>query len=76
MTDRVVRVVQDPVRGGLVVVAAHGFPNHVLSAESCNRLDAKVERTSTNINDIWVVDGGVSLECRELSGSVTFEGCH
>jgi hypothetical protein len=74
--DRVVRVVQDPVRGGVVVVAAKGLPNHVLSVESCTRLDANVERTTTNINDIWVVDGSVSLECRELSGSVTFAGCH
>lgn len=74
--ERVVRVVRDPVRGELVVVASPGKPNHVLNRESCSRLDASVERTSTNINDIWVVDGKATLECNDLSGSVTFEGCH
>jgi hypothetical protein len=74
--EHVVRVVKDPVRGQLVVVASSGKPNHVLSRESCTRLDASAERTSTNINDIWVVDGNMTLECGDLSGSVTFEGCH
>jgi hypothetical protein len=74
--ERVVRVVKDPVRGQLIVVASSGKPNHVLSGESCSRLDASAERTSTNINDIWVVDGKATLECNGLSGSVTFEGCH
>jgi hypothetical protein len=74
--ERVVRVVKDPVRGQLVVVASPQKPNHVLSRESCSRLDASAERTSTNINDIWVVDGKMTLECTDLSGSVTFEGCH
>jgi hypothetical protein len=74
--ERVVRVVKDPVRGQLVVVASPGKPNHVLSGESCSRLDASAERTSTNINDIWVVDGKMTLECGDLSGSVAFEGCH
>jgi hypothetical protein len=73
---RVVRVVRDPVRGDLVVVASQGKPNHALESKSCARFQANVERTSTNINDIWVVNGSVSVECNELSGSVVFEGCH
>lgn len=73
---RVVRVVQDPVRGSLVVVPVSGKPNHVLSAAGCARFSANVRRTSTNINDIWAVDGSLSLDCPELSGTVTFEGCH
>lgn len=74
--EHVVRVVKDPVRGQLVVVASPGKPNHVLSGQSCSRLEASAERTSTNINDIWVVDGRMTLECSDLSGSVTFAGCH
>ena len=74
--ERVVRIVRDPVRGGLIVVASAGRPNHVLSGESCKRLDVAVERTNTNINDIWAVDGSVTLECNDLSGSVVFKGCH
>ena len=74
--DRLVRIVQDPVRGNLVVVVSKGQPNHVLASDSCARLQASVERTSTNINDIWVVEGSLLLECSELSGSVNFKGCH
>jgi hypothetical protein len=74
--ERVVRVVKDPVRGELVVVAAPGKPNHVLSGNSCSRLDASAERTNTSYNDIWLVNGKMTLECNDLSGSVTFEGCH
>ena len=32
---RLVRVVRDPVRGNLVVVASPGAPNHVISIETC-----------------------------------------
>ena len=74
--QRVVRVVKDPVRGSLVVVASPGSPNHVLGSDSCSRFDVNVERTSTNINDIWAVDGAMTLECNGLTGSVKFEGCH
>jgi hypothetical protein len=74
--NRLIRVVRDPVRGNLVVVASQGQPNHVVADKSCTRFDVRAERTNTNINDIWVVDGSLNIECSELSGSVTFEGCH
>jgi hypothetical protein len=73
---RVVRVIKDPVRGSLVVVASSGNANHVISPETCPRLVVNVRRGNTNINDVWTQDGNVSLECKELSGSVSFSGCH
>jgi hypothetical protein len=73
---RVVRVVRDPVRGSLVVVASQGAPNHVIGSDSCSRFDVSVVRTDTSINDIWAMDGRMTLECKSLSGSATFEGCH
>jgi hypothetical protein len=75
-SGRVVRVIKDPVRGSLVVVAAAGKPNHVISPETCPRLVVNVRRGNTNINDVWTQDGNVSLECKELSGSISFAGCH
>ena len=51
-------------------------PNHVLTGESCSRFEVNVERTNTNIDEIWAMDGSVTLECSELSGSVKFAGCH
>lgn len=73
---RVVRLVKDPVRGSLVVVALPGAPNHVISSETCPGLVVNVRRGNTNINDVWTQDGNVRLQCAELAGSVTFEGCH
>jgi hypothetical protein len=73
---RVVRVIRDPVRGSLVVVASPGKPNHIISSETCPRLSIDVRRGNTNINDVWTQDGKVALECKELKGSVTFAGCH
>lgn len=74
--QRVIRALKDPIRGNLVVVASAGQPNHVLSSDSCRRFEVNLDRTNTSINDIWVMDGSLVLECAELSGSVTFEGCH
>lgn len=73
---RVVRLVKDPVRGALVVVASPGAPNHVISPEACPGLELNVRRGNTSINDVWTQDGNVTLRCPDLSGSVTFEGCH
>jgi hypothetical protein len=74
--ERVIRVVRDPVRGSLVVVASQGQPNLVLAADSCPRFEVNVERTNTSINEIWAVDGSLTIECRDLVGSAVFEGCH
>ena len=73
---RVVRVVKDPVKGGLLVVAETSGKTHVFDPDACSSLDLLVERTNTSINDIWVVDGKASVRCEGLSGSVKFEGCH
>ena len=73
---RLLRVVRDPVRGNLVVVASPGAPNHVISTETCPALVVNVRRGNTSINDVWTQDGNVSLQCPELTGAVTFEGCH
>jgi len=73
---RVIRLVKDPVRGTLIVVASPGAPNHIISPETCPGLQLNVQHGNTNINEVWTQDGNVSLRCPELSGSVRFEGCH
>jgi hypothetical protein len=74
--EHAVRVVRDPVRGDLVVVVSQGQPNHVLDGKACKSFVANVNRTNTSINEIWAVDGSLTLECSELTGSVKFETCH
>jgi hypothetical protein len=71
----VIRVVKDPVKGTVVVLTGGG-PNHVFEARNCKQFIASVERTSTNINDIWVVEGGITLDCPGLTGAISFAGCH
>jgi hypothetical protein len=74
--ERVVRVVKDPVKGALLVIAERTGANHVFEPSACESLDLVAQRTDTNINDIWAVDGRARVECLGLSGTVTFEGCH
>lgn len=72
----VVRVLRDPVRGTLIVVERGGGKPIVLSPEECTTLQVQVTKTNTSINDVWVVEGSARVDCPELNGSVTFDGCH
>lgn len=72
---RRVRVIRDPVRGELVVVEQSGKITK-LTAENCRGFQMGVRQTSTNINDVWVMEGRLSLDCDALSGEVQFAGCH
>lgn len=75
-SGRALRVVNDPVKGMLLVLVQPGRDNQVLGKASCSSFDVQTERTNTNINDIWAVDGHANIDCPELRGKVTFEGCH
>lgn len=75
-SSRVVRVVSDPVKGTLVVVAPRAGKNVVFDAEQCPVFDVRVDRSNTQINDIWAMQGTVTLDCPGLTGSVSFAGCH
>jgi hypothetical protein len=70
------RVVSDPVQGNLLVVVRPGQPNRVVDAAGCRTFDVQIQRTSTSINDIWVIDGHVTIDCPDASGAVTYSGCH
>jgi DNA-directed RNA polymerase subunit RPC12/RpoP len=76
--ERVVRLVRDPVRGDLAIIApsSEAAPSLVIEGKSCKRFVLDVHGTSTTINDIRVVEGRADLDCEGLSGSVEFEGCH
>lgn len=71
-----VRAIRDPVRGTLVVVARGSAQPIVLTPEDCATLEVQITKTNTNINDVWVVEGRARIDCPELKGTVTFDGCH
>lgn len=75
---KVVRLTRDPVRGNMLIVDEAGAsrPKLVLDAAACERLNITVNRTSTSINDVWVVEGQASIACPGLTGDLTFSGCH
>ena len=73
---RVVRMIQDPVRGTLVVVATPGQKNRVFEADECSVYVVNIERSNTQVNEVWAMQGTTTLECPGLRGSVEFSGCH
>jgi len=70
------RVVNDPVKGTLLVVVRPGHDNLVLDKSACSRFDVRTLRSNTNINDVWAIDGHARFECPALRGKLEFEGCH
>ncbi len=72
----VIRPMRDPVRGVLIAVDRGGDSPVVLTPQDCTTLNVHVERTNTNINDVWGVRGHAHAECDELRGRVTFDGCY
>ena len=74
--ERRVRLIDDPVKGPVLVVAEQGSRNRVFEADACKVLLIHVARSNTQINDIWAVQGSSTLECPGLSGGFTFDGCH
>jgi len=73
---RAVRLIKDPVKGALVVVLAPGSKNQVFTAEQCPVFLIDVERSNTQINDVWSMQGTSTLDCPGLKGAVSFAGCH
>ncbi len=73
---QLLRVVADPVKGHVLVAVRPGQPNRVFDGAGCARFDVRVDRTNTSINDIWAVDGSVSIDCPSVSGQLVFSGCH
>lgn len=73
---RALRIVNDPVKGMLLVVVEPGRDNRVFERSGCSRFDVRTVRGNTNVNDVWAIDGHADFECQELSGKLKFEGCH
>lgn len=71
----VVRVVSDPIEGKLLVVARPGRKGQIIRGQGCRTFELEAARTDTNVNEIWLVDGRMKVDCPELSGSVSFGGC-
>jgi hypothetical protein len=74
--ERSVRLINDPVKGPVLVVVEQGSKNRAFEADACKVLMIHVERSNTQINNVWAMQGTSTLECPGLSGSFAFAGCH
>jgi hypothetical protein len=74
--SRRIRFAKDAVRGGLLTIEEGGVSPRVIQGNTCKSFELTVERTSTTVNDVRVLDGKATVDCETMSGSVTFEGCH
>ncbi len=76
-----IEVVQDPVHGWFVKVNEPGTKNmEVFGDDDCKVLDADVHNTSTRVNDVRIVEGSLTFDCKSakdgrVKGDLTFTGC-
>ncbi len=78
-----VRVIVDAAKGKLVNVNIPGGDNQAVqfSRERCTTLNVDVRKTDTQVNEIWLVEGSLELDCtvaegkERVFGSVRFENC-
>ena len=87
--DGAVVAIIDPVRGKLVKVEVPGSckpPDRevcrevILEQSMCSKFDVTDERTSTEVNDIRLMDGHINIECTfpddgMVRASLKFENC-
>ncbi len=86
-SEEVIKLYDDPRAGRVAIVQIPGSckgpecKRVALDAKTCQRFTADIERTSTTINDVRVLDARLTLDCQldsgdQISGSLTIEGCH
>lgn len=73
---RAVRLIKDPVKGTLMVLSTPGSKNQVFDADQCPVFLINVERSNTQVNDVWSMQGTSTFDCPGLRGAVSFAGCH
>jgi Fe-S-cluster containining protein len=88
-TEGGVLVIDDAVQGKLLKVELPGScqpPDYEVCTvvevrpAQCRKFDVKLERTSTEVNDIRLIDGHATLDCTfpeggTLTAGVVFESC-
>ena len=73
---RALRLINDPVKGKLVVLMDPGAKNQVFTAEQCPLFLVDVYRSTSQINGVWSMYGDTSLHCPGLQGRLSYAGCH
>lgn len=72
-----VRVARDPASGSLVVSARKPGTDQAGVFSGC-QVDGALQRTNTSVNEVWGVEGKITINCPEdgFSGEATFSNCY
>ncbi len=72
-----VRVARDPATGKTVVSAAKPGTDKVAVFDGCE-VDSQMHRTNTSVNEVWGMQGSVTIECKDdgFTGTATFANCY
>ncbi len=73
---QVVRLINDPVRGPVVMIKPTGRETQPLSLADCDAAEVDIVTTNTTINDVRALDGSVRLACPGIVANMTFGNCH
>ncbi|MCA9690298.1 MAG: hypothetical protein KC636_11860 [Myxococcales bacterium] len=80
-SDRIVRVVEDPIDGAALRINVPGEElSLVVEQDGCRDWDVQLDRTNTRVNYVWNMDGHVEVSCAgegvTIDASLAFVGCH
>lgn len=70
-----VRVIEDAVGTWRVAWLQKGGAAQIFDESRCTSLTAVSEFTGTVVNEVRTMQGHVRLDCDQLSGEITFDGC-
>ncbi len=73
---QVVRLMNDPVRGPIVMVQRAGGSARPLPLSDCETVEVTVVHTNTTINDVRALDGSARLKCPGVRADLSFGNCH
>jgi hypothetical protein len=85
-----VKLVKDPIKGWNAVIniadsckakaEKGGCQAVVLTSSDCKTLDVELGPTNTTVNDVRVVEGKLTIDCKSgtstIKGQLTFDYCH
>jgi hypothetical protein len=72
-----VRLVQDPALGRVVRVTTPRFPDgRLVTAAGCKQHVTRLESTGAAVNGVTGLGGDLTVDCAEVAGSLSFEGCY
>ncbi len=80
-SDRLIRVVQDPIDGPTLGINIPGEDRAIIvDGTGCDVFEVEVFRQNSRVNEIWNISGSIDIECiyidGRIEGTLDFSNCH